>query len=377
MLSWFKSPYHRGQSPWILCARLKNSGWVHCIGSSASLVPLDRLGTTKKLQVLATWQSSDDDCTHARFYKQGAIAAELVVSENEAGGLDVREFRSSAHPKTLLKGAKTAHEAVDRFFSTLEADLQGLETVVDKKGLELRHADGRIANADEFDELVIRYYAPVTAEESPASVALMAAIQSGDVEGVRKAIEDGASLEFLPDLLVSPLSISFDSRRPGDWLKVGKLLIDAGAPIDGYDWEDPPIFAAFAAMGKEPAIVESLKLFLSMGADLNLPARGLHAGSTLLHQAVLYNYPEVVRFLLTNGAKIDARNKDRMTPLRLAELQAKNDPPCDLSKEPADDPVNKRDLMPIEVFAMTLSGTPEQQIRRRALAVKLLREATK
>lgn len=40
--------------------------------------------------------------------------------------------------------------------------------------------------------------------------------------------------------------------------------------------------------------------------------------NTILHQVVQRNYPEVVKFLISNGAQVDARNKYGETPLHLA-----------------------------------------------------------
>jgi hypothetical protein len=376
MVPWLRTSYHRGQSPWVLCARFKNETWIHCIASSAGLASIERFGSTKDLQVLATWYDADENRTCARYYKQRVLAAVLAVTGKGDNGLEVQEFRSSAHPKTLLKGCKTVRQALDAFFSKLDAEPRDLVAGKVGCGLELRDGSGRAIQAKALDELGIRYYAPVAATESPASVALKEAIESGDVLGVRQAIADGASLEFLPDLFVSPLAIAFDARRPGDWRSVAKLLVEAGAPIDGYDWEDPPIFNAFAAMGKEASIIKNLEAALSLGADINSPERGLHPGFTLLHLAVQHHYPEVVRFLLDQGATLGVRNADGATPLDLAESLAEDDPPCDDSEEATAGQENPRDLTPMELFARRVSGTSADQVRRRAAVVQMLCDAT-
>jgi hypothetical protein len=70
---------------------------------------------------------------------------------------------------------------------------------------------------------------------------------------------------------------------------------------------------------REP--VEALKLLLSAGADPNAKAPD---GSTLLHQAVSARRTDAIRLLVEKGAKLDAVNKDNLTPLLLAE---KPDPP--------------------------------------------------
>ena len=70
---------------------------------------------------------------------------------------------------------------------------------------------------------------------------------------------------------------------------------------------------------REP--VEALKVLLEAGANPNAKSTD---GSTLLHQAVSARRTDAIRLLVAKGAKLDAVNKDNMTPLLVAE---KPDPP--------------------------------------------------
>jgi ankyrin repeat protein len=85
----------------------------------------------------------------------------------------------------------------------------------------------------------------------------------------------------------------------------------------GFDRIGPPPFREPGT--REP--VEALKLLLQAGADANAKTPD---GSTLLHQAVTARRTDAIRALVAAGAKLDAVNKDNMTPLLLAE---KPDPP--------------------------------------------------
>ena len=67
--------------------------------------------------------------------------------------------------------------------------------------------------------------------------------------------------------------------------------------------------------------VDALKVLLKAGANPNGKAPD---GTTLLHQAVTVRRVDAIRALVEAGAKLDAVNKDNMTPLLLAE---KPDPP--------------------------------------------------
>ncbi len=61
---------------------------------------------------------------------------------------------------------------------------------------------------------------------------------------------------------------------------------------------------------------EAVKLLLAAGANPNAKAPD---GSTPLHQAVQEQQVAIIRALAAAGAKLDAVNKDNLTPLLLAE----------------------------------------------------------
>ena len=253
-------------------------------------------------------------------------------------------------------------------------------TVIEVNGLlELRDGLGRTVSADELSEIGIRYFVPITAEEDPAGVRLQTAINTGDVDAARQAIASGASLEFVPDEFCSPLSIAFDDSHPGDWRGVAKLLVEAGAPIDGYDWEESLICSPINNLGKyEEAIIKRMEAMLSLGASIESRGRLPAEGFTPLHLAVEKNHLQVVQFLIDEVADLDARDLYGRTPLELAEELASDD----LEKESArgaNDEASSSEgvspqLTPLEVFVSQYSRTPKESARLRIQIVKLLRE---
>jgi uncharacterized protein len=88
-----------------------------------------------------------------------------------------------------------------------------------------------------------------------------------------------------------------------------------GAPIaggPGFTRIGPPVF-------REPGTrdpLQALNLLLAAGADPNAKAGD---GSTPLHQAVQEEHVGMIRALAAAGGKLDAVNKDNLTPLLLAE----------------------------------------------------------
>jgi len=88
-----------------------------------------------------------------------------------------------------------------------------------------------------------------------------------------------------------------------------------GAPIaggPGFTRIGPPSFREPG--NRDP--LEALKLLLAAGADASAKAAD---GSTPLHQAVQEEHVGMIRALAAAGGKLDAVNKDNLTPLLLAE----------------------------------------------------------
>jgi len=95
-----------------------------------------------------------------------------------------------------------------------------------------------------------------------------------------------------------------------------------GAPIaggPGFTRIGPPVFREPG--NRDP--LEAIKLLLAAGADPNVKAAD---GSTPLHQAVQEEHVGMIRALAAAGAKLDAVNKDNLTPLLLAEAPKKPNP---------------------------------------------------
>lgn len=356
IVPWLKSNYTWRGIPRLFYARFKDEGWVHCLASRPDLVSVDRIARDKNLQVLAAWFDPQENRTHARFYKGGKLAGELVAAGNRDAPLEVVSFKSSAHPKTFLKKCKTAGQAIDGFFGALDAERRDLAVLETTGGLELQDGQGQAITAEKLDEAGVTCHAPLTEAENPASVRLRSAIENGDIEAARQAIADGASLEFLPNVMLSPLSLVFDlakvfdGRMPADWGSLAKLLVDAGAPINGYDWESPPICSVVHQTAKsEATVIKYLQTILALGGEINALGRGTIKGSTALDMAVWFGFPDVVQFLINRGARLDIRNGGGFTPLKHAESMARHD-------------------------GVAGSAGDKEDVRRRARVVELLRQ---
>jgi ankyrin repeat protein len=153
------------------------------------------------------------------------------------------------------------------------------------------------------------------------SSAFYRAAVASDVEALKVMIAHGAKIEW------SPVEVKKEGRGGsaaagrGVNANVGKtplmMTMNGGrgasfAAGPGFDRIGPPPF-------REPGTrdpLEATKVLLAAGADPNAKASD---GSTLLHQAVTARQVPIIRALVAAGAKLDAVNKDNLTPLLLAE----------------------------------------------------------
>jgi ankyrin repeat protein len=143
-----------------------------------------------------------------------------------------------------------------------------------------------------------------------------AAIAS-DVDALKLMLAHGAKVDW------SPAEVKKEGGRGGRGANanVGKtammMAMNGGrgaafAAGPGFDRIGPPPFRE--AANRDP--IEAMKVLLAAGADANAKAPD---GSSVLHQAVTAKQVPAIRTLVEAGAKLDAVNKDNLTPLLLAE----------------------------------------------------------
>jgi uncharacterized protein len=150
------------------------------------------------------------------------------------------------------------------------------------------------------------------------------AATAADIEVLKLMLAKGAKLEWSPSEIKPK-----DGKGPGrPNPNIGKTPVMAaikggqGAPIaggPGFTRLGPPQFREPGS--RDP--LEALKLLLAAGADPNAKAAD---GTTPLHEAVQEEQVGMIRALAAAGGKLDAVNKDNLTPLLLAEKPKKPSP---------------------------------------------------
>jgi ankyrin repeat protein len=164
--------------------------------------------------------------------------------------------------------------------------------------------------------------------EQNASPFFRAAIAS-DVEVLKLMIKHGAQLEWTPSEVKKKDGEKGGGGGRGANANVGKtpammaMVGGRGAAFaagPGFERLIAPPFRE--ASNRDPG--EALKVLLDAGANPNAKTTD---GASLLHQAVTARRIDMIRALVAAGAKLDAVNKDNLTPLLLAEKPEPPPPP--------------------------------------------------
>ena len=148
---------------------------------------------------------------------------------------------------------------------------------------------------------------------------------AADVEALTLMLAKGAQVEWSPTDVKKETKEGAPAGGRGN-PNIGRtpmmVAINGGrgaafAAGPGFDRLGPPPFRE--ASNREPA--DAIKVLLAAGANPNAKSPD---GASLLHMAVAARQVPIIRQLVAAGAKLDAVNKDNLTPLLLAE---KPDPP--------------------------------------------------
>lgn len=175
---------------------------------------------------------------------------------------------------------------------------------------------------------------------------LLAAVQGGDVEYVRRFLAEGAPVDVQDDSFNTPLQLAAEYGR----LEIVDILLAAGAALELAGCADrTPLLAAVHAgelqvvhrllaaganpsagvgTGKSALVLactpsngpELVALLIAAGVDPN--AAEPETLTTPLHEAAERNQPAIVAQLLAAGADVDARDHNGMTPFLIAALRA-------------------------------------------------------
>lgn len=176
------------------------------------------------------------------------------------------------------------------------------------------------------DESVVRLLAAAD-RGAHRGGALVDAVAAGDVDAVRRALDDGADIDArVPaagdvDDLYTALGMAARDGR----VELVRVLVARGADVTRLNGLMGATPAHEAAYGGHADVVRALAESGALARGLDLDAQGAYNGFTALHDAVWHGHADAARALVDTGASRDVRAHTGDTPLQLARRYGYDD----------------------------------------------------
>src|SRR5215468_652552 len=133
------------------------------------------------------------------------------------------------------------------------------------------------------------------------STPLQWAVYEGNVAEVRRLLKAGANVSLANNYGATPMGLAAEVGNA----EIIKLLLDAGADADSPNPEGQTALLAVARTGN----VEAAELLVKHGAKVD--AREHWGGQTALMWASARRHPQMMQFLISKGADVNARSINR------------------------------------------------------------------
>jgi ankyrin repeat protein len=186
----------------------------------------------------------------------------------------------------------------------------------------------------------------INLKDSSGKTTLYKAADNGDLEGVKRLLNNGAEPNIATQGRLTPLGVA--SFR--NFINIVNLLLEKGANVDQITGSQgaTPTFVA-ADMGH----VEVLKALLTKKPDLDMSING---GATPLNIASQKGHKEIVELLLENGADVNLALTSGGTPLYAASQNGYSDIVKILLANQADPKLAYGDLQATPMFVASQNG---------------------
>ncbi|MBS3776732.1 MAG: ankyrin repeat domain-containing protein [Bacteroidales bacterium] len=141
----------------------------------------------------------------------------------------------------------------------------------------------------------------------------------GNLNMVQFLLDKGARVDVIADDGATPLVWAGKGDKTGD---IVRLLLEKGADVNAENKLGTSAFdnaVRSYCVSKEPPAIRVLEILVSHGADVDNPIpEGEAAGYTNLAAAIIWEKPELSKFLIDHGADVNHVAGDGNTPLMLA-----------------------------------------------------------
>lgn len=323
--------YSAPRGPWAVCLSREQQPWFLVDGVPVDDTWIKKNGKRKRTQTIYTGYDAEKPRVFFRMYETGKIHVDFVATGHPNEPCNKLRLKSQVPLDDLASEGKSPAAMLDALLKRFDAREMLLQVIETNGKLRLEWQDGsELAPAMLRDSNIIQYY-KLKWKENLGSDLLDEAIGEGNPSKVNESAQLGADLEWLPLSNDSPLIRAVERQR-GDWKGCVQALLEAGAPINGYRGEVPPISACFArsflgdakGLCQAPAN-EAIEFLLSLGADLHATDSTHNgAGNTPLHHAADCCKPLIVAYLLSVGADTTKTNDVGQTAMDLANHRAEN-----------------------------------------------------
>ena len=297
----------------MVAARFANQRWTAVFSNTASAAELfEANASSRRLEV--AWLGCRPEA--GWFFKLRRAGKPVVEFAQAADAGSPSTCELVGLEPNLLKPGESGEQAVARLCQHFEISRPMPAIRILDDGFQVIGAAGRPVKSGLRG--YVRLDGPAIREgDAEAAVALADAIDGCDADGIREAVEHGASLTSpLPDSSLTPLLAALYKFDEPGWDACVELLLELGCPVDGVK-TDPPIVACAADDLLGPKTVE---LLVAQGADVNAADR---EGTTALFECVTNGRVELARFLTQHGA--DPTIKDRSGTSALDWLRKRYD----------------------------------------------------
>ncbi len=297
----------------LVAARFANQRWIALFSNAASAAELfEANASNPRLEV--AWLGYRPEA--GWFFELRRAGKPVVEFAQAADAGSPSTCKLVGLEPNLLKSGESGEQAVARLCQHFEICRPMPAIRILDDGFQIISAAGRPVNSGLRG--YFRLDGPAIGEgDAKAAVALADAIKGCDADGIREAVEQGASLTSpLPDSSLTPLFAALCKFGEPGWDACVELLLELGCPVDGVK-KDPPIVACAANDLLGPKTVE---LLVAHGADVNAANR---EGTTAIFECVIKGRVKLARFLMQHGA--DPTIKDRSGTSALEWLRKRYD----------------------------------------------------
>jgi hypothetical protein len=288
---------------WLIAAELPKWSWVPLYSTSSGKDLFEANAASRRLDVV--WLGCDPKGRGWFFRLCRATRPTVDFSQGVEDGSD-RTFESTDLKLNLLHRCRSGQEALQRLCDEFGISVPIPQVQSKGEAFQVLRPSGKAVKRA-LREVYVVYGAEIQSKKGQATKELARAIETCNAEGIRRAVEDGASLTSLPDSPFTPLQSALYRFDNPAWKECVRILVELGCDVNGIPNEDPPILDWVDSRVEESLAIEVVDLLLSLGADIDATSR---SGQTALGRSVEGLRIELVRFLLERGANPKAKLAD-------------------------------------------------------------------